>query len=126
MIAGDQSMPNPAGGTMIGKSGNGYVKITFLSPIGTITYSPDTKTNQDVIATLTLNMSGNILSGNDWIATGTDGKQFTKLYTGNITNEEVIFQEEKGFTGSAFITIDRIDKNLPKVVSPYVPDVYNG
>lgn len=29
-IAGNASMPNPAGGTMTGRSGNGYAKITYM------------------------------------------------------------------------------------------------
>ncbi|MCA1764069.1 MAG: hypothetical protein LC664_13915 [Flavobacteriales bacterium] len=30
LIAGNQSMPNPSGGTMVGKSANGYARITSL------------------------------------------------------------------------------------------------
>jgi hypothetical protein len=29
LIAGDASMPNPAGGNMVGRTGNGYIRITF-------------------------------------------------------------------------------------------------
>jgi hypothetical protein len=33
MIAGNTSMPNPAGGTMVGNAGNGYVRVTSLQPV---------------------------------------------------------------------------------------------
>jgi hypothetical protein len=29
-ISGDQSMPNPNGGTMVGKTGHGYARITYV------------------------------------------------------------------------------------------------
>jgi hypothetical protein len=34
MKAGNEEMPNPAGGTMTGNTGNGYAKITLLSTSG--------------------------------------------------------------------------------------------
>lgn len=36
-IAGNASMPNPSGGTMNGRSGNGYIRITYSLPAGTVT-----------------------------------------------------------------------------------------
>jgi hypothetical protein len=30
--AGNEEMPNPSGGTMTGKSGGGYARITLLAP----------------------------------------------------------------------------------------------
>ena len=41
-----------------------------------------------------------------------DGVTFTKLYTGNV-NESVNFQNSYGSTGSATVTISRIDKDIP-------------
>jgi hypothetical protein len=33
ITAGNASMPNPAGGTMVGRSGNGYIRITYAEPV---------------------------------------------------------------------------------------------
>jgi hypothetical protein len=33
ITAGNASMPNPAGGTMVGRSGNGYIRITYEAPV---------------------------------------------------------------------------------------------
>jgi len=33
ITAGNASMPNPAGGTMVGRSGNGYIRITYAAPV---------------------------------------------------------------------------------------------
>ncbi|MDR2190834.1 MAG: hypothetical protein LBP53_06810 [Candidatus Peribacteria bacterium] len=115
-------MPNPAGGSMVGNAGDGYAKITLLSPIGTITYTPSTLTNQEVRAILTLNMSGSISSGENRIATGTTGREFFKVFSENMTGEIVEFIGENGYTGSAFITIDRIDKQPPRIINlTYTP-----
>ena len=33
ITAGNASMPNPAGGNMVGRSGNGYIRITYEAPV---------------------------------------------------------------------------------------------
>jgi len=37
LSAGDATMPNPSGGTMTGRSGNGFARITYTAPSATIT-----------------------------------------------------------------------------------------
>jgi hypothetical protein len=41
MIAGNRSMPNPAGGVMTGREGDGYARITARYAPVSISYTPD-------------------------------------------------------------------------------------
>ncbi|MDR2541175.1 MAG: hypothetical protein LBD11_05420 [Candidatus Peribacteria bacterium] len=87
---------------------------------GMLTYNPSSATNQDVLATLTLNMTGSVmLSG--W--TTVNATTFTKLYTGNVSGEVVNFESVYGYTGVSFVIISRIDKTLPEITNlTYTPD----
>jgi hypothetical protein len=38
-IAGDASMPNPSGGNMVGRSGNGYIRITYTKLVVTSVFN---------------------------------------------------------------------------------------
>jgi hypothetical protein len=94
--------------------------------VGTISYTTTGSTNQNVIATLTLSMTGNLLTNG---RNGT-GKIFTKEYTGNILLEPVVFENVYGSTGVAFATITRIDKVAPVIMltgdNPQYIEVYGN
>lgn len=58
MLEGNATVPNPAGGTMIGREGNGIATITYLNvPTPTITASVGSLTNQSSSVTYTVNYS---------------------------------------------------------------------
>jgi uncharacterized cupredoxin-like copper-binding protein len=65
-------------------------------------------TKENVIATLTLNEVGFVITSGR-IDLG-DGLHFTKEYGANVSGEVVDFAGKNGFTGNAEVTITRIDK----------------
>jgi hypothetical protein len=86
-------------------------------PVGVVSYSTTIPTTQPVIATLTLNRWGEVLT-EGW--TG-DGYVFTKVFTGN-TVEEVVYGKD-GLTTTAKVEITRIDeKAVPQALAvTYTP-----
>ncbi len=86
--------------------------------VTSLSYSPSTRTNGDVAATITFNESVSTIA-TDWtVVSGTDNKVFTKTYTSNVTNEAVNYTDAAGNEGQALVTIDWIDKVAPIVSSP--------
>jgi hypothetical protein len=89
-----------------GNQSNIVTRTVNVMPIpaitGSVSYSITGPTNQDVIATLTLNMSGSVLSSG-WNMLNTTTA--TKTYTSNVLLEAVLFQNDRGYTGVAMITI---------------------
>jgi hypothetical protein len=118
-IAGNQQMPNLSGGIMVGNAGDGHVRISFLGIDGTLSYSPATPTNQDVVVTLSLSMTGLVLSPG-WSSAG-NRRTYTKTYTSNITGDVVLFQDLDGNTGSVVVNINWIDKVAPTCDVHYNP-----
>ena len=77
---------------------------------GTITYSPQNKTKENVTATITFNRNGATILNND----GKNTYVFTK-------NDEFtfIYQDEYGFDGEAKATVTWIDNEGPKATVKY-------
>jgi hypothetical protein len=65
MIAGNASMANPAGGTMIGNAGNGYAKITYGGVSSTATL-PSVDTTAPMV-TLDGFWTVRLLSGENYV-----------------------------------------------------------
>lgn len=86
--------------------------------VTSLSYSPSTLTNGDVIATITFNESVSTISADWTVVSGTDNKVFTKTYTSNVMNEAVNYTDAAGNEGQAFVTIDWIDKVAPVITSP--------
>lgn len=88
--------------------------------VTSLSYSPSTRTNGDVAATITFNESVSTIA-TDWtVVSGTDNKVFTKTYTSNVTNEAVNYTDAAGNEGQALVTIDWIDKVAPIISSPII------
>lgn len=77
---------------------------------GTITYSPETKTKENVVATISFNRDGVRILNND----GKNTYTFTK-------NDEFtfIYQDDYGFSGEAKATVNWIDNEGPKANISY-------
>jgi hypothetical protein len=75
LTAGNASMPNPAGGTMVGNSGNGTVRITYLNvPVpSSFTSTQSTPTNSTSAISFSITMSQNVtgMADNDFLNAGT-------------------------------------------------------
>jgi hypothetical protein len=65
---------------------------------GSIHYTPDTTTGGDVLATLTLSMTGNIDTGIYEGRTKTSPTTREKIYSTNQTGDSVVFSNLYGFT----------------------------
>jgi hypothetical protein len=114
-------------------TGNGYYLFTFIDPAGntgqatavvnridklppqitSLTYTPSSTTNQDVVATITLNEPIQPPSGR----TALDGnaQAFSRTFTGN-TSLAVSLLDLVGNQTTTGITIDRIDKSVPEIL----------
>ena len=65
LSAGNASMPNPAGGTMTGRTGNGFVRITYAYTPGTISLTiagnvSSSSKGVGITLTAAINVSGNV------------------------------------------------------------------
>jgi hypothetical protein len=85
-IAGNASMPNPAGGTMTGNTGHGYVRITYTAPVATsVTLALASQVVQkgsSAQATVTVGQSGKItFFSNGKRIPGCIGRDVTTTYT---------------------------------------------
>lgn len=70
MIAGNASMPNPAGGTMTGRNGHGMVRFTFLCPVaGVLSGSQDVPMGQTTTFTTDGSTGGSWSTSDATIAT---------------------------------------------------------
>jgi hypothetical protein len=98
------------------RSGNDYFVsrgitiVDNIPPRGEITYSNATLTNQDVIATLTVNESIQDLAG--W--TKTSSLIWTKPIESNAT-QTIEFYDLAGNKGTAILSVGNIDKEKPVI-----------
>ena len=85
--------------------------IDTTAPIGTLSYSPSTLTNQSVVATLETNepIQLSALTGT-WNQVTTT--KFTKVFPVNATQAQTL-KDAVGNTGSVTVTINWIDKTAP-------------
>ncbi len=96
-----------------GNRGTTTVEVTWIDkevPVGTITYSAEYQTNQDIIATITFNKENVRITNNDGNST------YTFTENGTFTFE---FVDKAGNTGTAVATVNNIDKTLPKATITY-------
>jgi hypothetical protein len=78
ITAGNASMPNPAGGNMVGRSGNGYIRITYEAPVNaaftlfqlagatttaTFRRSVDISATVTVVSKVTFRANGKVIPG---------------------------------------------------------------
>jgi len=77
---------------------------------GSVSYSPATLTNQNVVATLSLNKTGVTVTNNSWLTGYT--------FTGN-SSFIFTFQDSYGNTGSQTATVTWIDKTAPTATVTY-------
>jgi hypothetical protein len=75
-----------------------------LPQIDHLVYSPSSATSQPVLAVVTLNESGTMLTSG-WIASG--ARSFLKYYTANAT-EEIFFSDLAGNVNSGVLKVDWI------------------
>lgn len=102
--------------TFVGPAGNegtAIAKVTWIdkeAPVGTITYSAEYKTNQNIVATITFNKENVTITNNKGnnTYTFTDNGEFT-----------FHFVDKAGNTGSATATVANIDRNLPVATITY-------
>jgi hypothetical protein len=95
----------------VGNTGEVEVNITWIdkkAPTATVEYTPNSATNNEVTATLTVSES--ILKPDGWEGPAT-GTIFTKRYTTD-TTETVEFKDLVGNAGTKEINITRIDKSV--------------
>lgn len=75
MTSGDASMPDPAGGNMTGRSGNGVVKITYLNAPTPTTFQTSEPANSKTVSTisysLTFSQNVNSVANTDFSNAGT-------------------------------------------------------
>jgi hypothetical protein len=93
--------------------------INKSSVTGSVAYSPSTATSGNVLATLTLSESGTVQTLG-W--TQINSITYTKTYTGNITSDIIVFENDYGTTGSQVVTINWIDKIAPTATITYTPN----
>ncbi len=63
LTAGNASMPNPSGGTMTGRTGNGFVRITYTVPSLSLSIAGNVKSANKgvgIVLTAAINVSGNV------------------------------------------------------------------
>lgn len=122
LIAGNASMPNPSGGTMVGNYGHGYARITYFAPPSapSISANPTSWTNGNVTLTLSASAEG----GMDGIYRN-DG---TKVVTGGSGTYTVSANGTYSFyardnvgqnSSTSSITISNIDKTAPNATFLY-------
>jgi hypothetical protein len=111
-------MPNPIGGSMIGKEGDGYARITaHYSPVN-ISYTPTHPTTGLVLVTITPNETGNLIfTTSGWETT--DHITYTKSYAHNFTGELLTFVNDKGNPQKTLLNITRI---MPETTITYAPN----
>ena len=99
-----------------GNTGEALAKVTWIDktlPKATITYSKETLTNQDVIATITFDREVRILNDNDEIITTIpEGSAYTYTFTEN-GSHSIRFKGPAGNEGEALAKVDWIDKTAP-------------
>ncbi len=96
-----------------GNTGTAIAEVNWINkeaPVGTITYSAEYKTNQDIIATITFNKENVTITNNE----GNNTYTFTE--NGEFTFE---FVDEAGNTGTATATVSNIDRTLPVATITY-------
>ena len=86
--------------------------IDTIAPEGVVSYSKTVPTNEDVVATLSVNESIQDIEG--W--TKTDDKSFTKTYSEN-TTEDITIIDIAGNSATVAVEVTNIDRVAPEVVS---------
>lgn len=98
-----------------GNSSNTSIIIDWIdkdAPTATVSYSPSTLTNMDVVATLTTSEPVDAISG--W--SQVDSTHYQKTYTANTSGDTTInFTDLAGNTGSTTVNISWIDKTVPVI-----------
>jgi hypothetical protein len=107
---------------LVGNAGTTTIEITRIHKkvptVQTMSYTPNTATSGDVMATMTTDKSIQRPTGRSGNATGTI---FTKVY-GQNTDESFIITDLVGNTGQAKVSINQIDKIAPQAINvSYTP-----
>ena len=75
IIAGNATMSNPAGGTMVGRAGNGIAKITYLNAPAVSSFtsaqSTPTNTSSSISYAITFSQNVNTVANADFVNAGT-------------------------------------------------------
>lgn len=91
--------------------------VDTIPPVATIMYSPSGWTSGDVV--VIAEMSEDLLTPlTGWVLSGTH--RYTKTFSAN-AQENLIFSDLAGNTGSAMVTVNTIDKDAPVCMVSYDP-----
>ena len=98
-----------------GNTSNVSILVDWIdkgAPTATVSYSPSTLTNKDVVATLTTSEPVGAISG--W--SQVDSTDYQKTYTANTSGDTTInFTDLAGNPGSTTVNISWIDKTVPVI-----------